>query len=511
MKESFKRDPTRRTLVKSALVVPMAAQLASGGEKPERASSLIRFENSKTGAADWQLTNVRLDKADGFRSRVIEGYCSHQSIAAGEVLRIMASSDPPGRIRIEIFRMGYYGGRGARLMTALGLFQGKVQPDPEIGPRRLRECLWEPSAELKIPADWPSGVYLGRLTRIPENRSVHAWQSYIVFIVRDSRPADILVQCSDNTWQAYNRWPDDYSMYTDPRHPWAPNVAVSFDRPYGKYVQIYENPQSVGSGEFLLWEFPLCYWLEMCGYDVTYCSNVDMIDPAQFLRAKVFISVGHDEYWDPRQYDSAMDAIKAGVTELYLAGNAVCGITPYEPSGVGRANRVISRQGRYGGATEIENREFYKYPFPMTGPNEALLMGARSPYPFNGGGDWIVVRPDHWMFNGIGMRKGDAIPGLVGWEFHGDPADIPGLEIIAEGTALSGGVRPVRWTATIYPGPRRNFVFNASTIWWAQGLSSPPGHMLPWSHGVRPHGPDPRVQRITRNLLAQALGKSATA
>jgi hypothetical protein len=33
--------------------------------------------------------------------------------------------------------------------------------------------------------------------------------------------------------------------------------------------------------------------------------------------------------------------------------------------------------------------------------------------------------------------------------------------------------------------------------------------MLPWSHGVRPHGPDPRVQRITENLLAQALGKSA--
>ena len=25
-------------------------------------------------------------------------------------------------------------------------------------------------------------------------------------------------------------------------------------------------------------------------------------------------------------------------------------------------------------------------------------MGARSPYPFNGGGDWIVTRPDHWIF-----------------------------------------------------------------------------------------------------------------
>ena len=157
MKKSFERDPTRRTVVQSALAVPVAAQLAGGGQKPERVSSLIRSENSKKGAADWQLTNVRL-KPDGFRSRVIEGYCSHQSIAAGDVLRIMASADPPGRIHIEIFRMGYYGGRGARLMTALGPFQGKVQPDPDIGPRRVRECLWEPSAELKIPADWPSGV-----------------------------------------------------------------------------------------------------------------------------------------------------------------------------------------------------------------------------------------------------------------------------------------------------------------------------------------------------------------
>jgi hypothetical protein len=66
----------------------------------------------------------------------------------------------------------------------------------------------------------------------------------------------------------------------------------------------------------------------------------------------------------------------------------------------------------------------------------------------------------------------------------------------------------VRWTATIYPGPKKNFVFNASTIFWSQGLSAPPGHMLPWSHHTRPHGPDPRVQRITENLLRRALGKN---
>jgi hypothetical protein len=489
------------------MMAPMMRPLAAETAANQRDAKLIEGENRKPGVTDWQLTNVRLDRGRGFRTRIIEGYCSNQSIPAGETLKIMVSANPPGRFQIEIFRMGYYGGAGARLMTVLGPYNGKPQPEPEIGPRRLRECLWEPAAELKIPADWPSGVYLGRLTRIAESANVHAWQSYIIFVVRDSRPADILFQVSDNTWQAYNRWPDDYSMYTDPRHSWAPDVAVSFDRPYGKYAQIYENPQSLGSGEFLLWEYPLAYWLEMHGYDVTYCSNADMIDPAQPLRAKVFLSVGHDEYWDPRQYDSAMAAVKAGVNHLYLAGNAVCGITPYEPSGTGHANRIISRRGRYGGATDIENREFYKYPFPMTGPNEALLMGARTTYPFNGGADWIATRAKHWMFDGTGMKNGDSIPGLVGWEFHGDPADIPGLEIIAEGIAFSGGVRPVRWTATIYPGPRKNFVFNASTIWWAQGLSSPPGHMLPWSHGVRPHGPDRRVQRITGNLLARAVGK----
>jgi hypothetical protein len=138
-----------------------------------------------------------------------------------------------------------------------------------------------------------------------------------------------------------------------------------------------------------------------------------------------------------------------------------------------------------------------------------LLLGARNIQPVNGGGDWIVTRPDHWMFAGTGMKKGDAIPGLVGWEFHGNPGELPGLEVVAEGFALHSGSKPCPWAATIYPGPKGNFVFNASTIFWAQGLSSPPGHMLPWSHWTRPHGPDVRVRQITRNLLDRALGGSA--
>ena len=127
-----------------------------------------------------------------------------------------------------------------------------------------------------------------------------------------------------------------------------------------------------------------------------------MIDPAQPLRSKVFLSIGHDEYWDQRQYDAAMAAVKAGVTHLFHSGNAVCGITPFEPGSSGAENRVISRRGRYGGASEIENKEFYKYPFPISGPNEALLIGARSPFPFNGGDDWIVERPETGSSQALG-------------------------------------------------------------------------------------------------------------
>ena len=475
----------------------------------ERDPDLIKRENSKAGSTDWQLTRMRLDHVGGFRSPWIEGYCSKQSVAAGDEIEIMVSTDPAEKFQIEIFRTGYYAGQGARLMSTIGPFQGKPQPIPPVGDRALRECKWEPSTALKIPDDWPSGVYLGRLTTLPETSDQGYWQSYIVFIVRDDRPADILLQCSDNTWQAYNQWPDKYSVYTHPKGNQGPWADVSFDRPYAKYAQIYENPQSVGSGEWLCFEFPFAYWLEKHGYDVTYCSNSDMLTPDRGLKCKAFLSVGHDEYWDIRQYESAVKLRDEGVNLLFFSGNSVCWVTPLRKSSDGRENRIMFRGGPFGGKYRwAEGREKEHGPFPHRGPDEGYLMGARNVEPVNGGGDWIVAKPEHWMFAGTEMEKGDRIPGLVGWEYHGDPpGDIEGLEIVAEGTALQGGVNPQHWTATIYPGPKNNFVFNAATIFWCQDLSSPPGHMLPWSHWSRPHGPEDRVQQITHNLLKRAIGK----
>lgn len=479
--------------------------------------NIIEVENSRPGSNDWQLTRMRLDKSEGVRSPSIEGYCSRQSVKAGETLDVFVSTKPVARFKIEIFRTGCYGGRGARLMTELGPFQGKEQPVPEVGARRLRECRWEKTISHVIPEDWISGVYLGRLTTLPESADEPYWQSYVIFIVTDDRKADILLQCSDNTWQAYNRWPDTFSLYDDgvsPGWTFGPNVDVSFDRPYGKYRQIYENPQSVGSGEWLCFEFPLAYWLEQHGYDVSYCSNSDMVTPDHGLQCRAFISVGHDEYWDIRQYHSVAAMRDAGVNVMFLSGNSVCWVTPLLPGTGGHEKRIIRRTAPYGGYARLaranggwgELKDFTGREADI-GPDEGLLMGAINVIPVNGGGDWTCTKPEHWMFEGTGMKKGDSIPGLIGWEYHGDPAEIDGLEVVAEGTAWQGGRNPQQWAATIYPGPKGNFVFNATTIFWCQGLSKPPGHMPVWSHFSRPHGPDKRVQRITENLLKRALGK----
>lgn len=502
---------TRRGFLKTSAGAALGGTLATGlpedAKSAAGAKNLIAEENARPGSRDWQLTRVRLDKQAGFRAPDIEGYCSRQSVKAGEKLEIFVSTKKPARFEIEIFRTGYYGGCGARFMTKLGPFDSEPQTVPPVaGDVRLRECRWKPCTSLEIPGDWVSGVYLGRLTTVPEKPGEPYWQSYVVFIVKDDRPADILVQCSDNTWQAYNRWPDNYSVYTDPRGNQGPWSHVSFDRPYAKYAQIYENPQSLGSGEWLCFEFPMAYWLEQHGYDVTYCSNSDLHTPDRGLKCKAFLSVGHDEYWDRRAYESVKAMRDAGVNLLFFSGNAICWVTPMRAGFDGRENRIMFRGGPYGGDYKYAvDREKQNGPFPERGPDEGFLLGARNIDPVNGGGDWICTAPQHWIFEGTGMKAGDFIPGLIGWEYHGDPPAIEGLEVVANGTAFQGGTRPQQWAATIYPGPKGNFVFNASTIFWCQGLSHPPGHMLPWSHWSRPHGPDERVQKITANLLQRAI------
>ena len=470
------------------------------------APNSIQNENEKPGTLDWLLTNTRVDPATKLRCPWIEGYASRTSARAGETIELKVSTNPASKFTIDLFRMGFYGGKGGRLVERFGPLSGSPQADPPVGDVRLRECTWETALKLTIPAEWASGVYLAKLTEQREKL-----QSYIIFIVRDDRPCDFLFQCSDTTWAAYNRWPDLWSLYDDgtPPHNWytGPGVAVSFDRPYARYRQIFDAPLSQGSGEFLLWEFPLAYWMEQHGYDVSYISNLDThADPERLKRARAFLSIGHDEYWSLAMYDHVKRAIDAGVHAAFFSGNSVDGVLDIRASAAGSAGRTIERIGKFGGI-QSEREKSYAEKWKKHGPDPAILMGAGTTDPANGTADWTCTNQKHWLFEGAGLKDGDAIKGLVGWEHHGPPlSPVAGLEVLARGPVFSGG-RPqnVEYTATMYPGPKENIVFNAATIWWSDGLAEPPGYLRPSAHGGTPPGPDERVQKMTTNLFRRFL------
>lgn len=480
--------------LRGARAAEAAAPVPGGIE----AGDAVTRENARAGTRDWMLAKTRVDPKTKYRCPWIEGYRSRTSVRAGEAIEFFVSTNPASPFRIDLYRMGYYGGTGGRHVLSLGPFNGAVQPDPPVGQNRLRECDWEPCATLKIPGDWLSGVYVGKLTAEREGL-----QSYLIFIVRDDRRADCLFQCSDHTWQAYNRWPSQFSLYDNGKSQWywGPGVDVSFRRPYGKYCQILNAPLSTGSGEFFLWEFPLAYWLEQHGYDVTYVSNVDThADPAGLMRAGGFLSVGHDEYYTIEMFDQLRRAIGQGLNVAFLSGNVCCGRIDLRPDSSGSAHRTFSRIDRYGPKDKKERFNSI-FRLPYRSPNENTLIGARSTGEVTGGADYVCAAPDHWLFAGTGMKRGEAIPGLVGWEWHGDPADIPGLEVVATGPTSDGHGHPHGvYASTMYPGPLGNAVFNASSCWWADGLAEPPGYVRP-SVYTTPRGPDPRVQRITANLL----------
>ncbi|MGB8854185.1 MAG: N,N-dimethylformamidase beta subunit family domain-containing protein [Pirellulales bacterium] len=477
---------SRREAVGRMAAAGSAAFVASGS-RATAAESPIVAENARPGTRDWLLTNVKVD--DGRRSAAIEGYCSHTSIRAGETLSIFVSTRPVSRFTLQIYRTGFYGGDGARLMADLGEFAGAEEPDPPLGEKRLRRCEWKASTELKIPADWPSGVYVGKLTS-----REGGLQSYVIFIVRDDRPADFLFQCSDFTWQAYNRWPNRCALYDDGRTEWywGPNVQVSFDRPYGKFYHLVNQPLSTGSGDWFLWEFPLAYWMESQGYDVSYISNLDTHrDPARLSKSRGFLSVGHDEYWTIEMFRNVQAAIAAGTSVGFFSGNAVFGKVKFDDS-----QRAFERVGVFGppqGTHQFAAMNTLAHERPYG--NE--LMGAHSTGEVVRTSPWICTAPDHWIYAGTGMKQGDQLPGVIGWEFHGDPAPIPGLEIIATGPP---GVKNP-YTATVYPGPKGNIVFNAATCWWADGVAAPPGYV----HPPGPKGPHTQLQRITKNVLDRML------
>jgi len=280
-------------------------------------TSIIACENTKPGnpASDWDIS--------GAGSANIQGFATDISFNKGEVVDFKIDTDALA-YHLDIYRMGYYGGLGARKIVTINpaVALPQIQPpclnDTSTG---LIDCgNWSVSAVWNIPTDAVSGIYFAKLVRDDGTGSSH-----IVFIVRDdSSTSQLLFQTSDTTWQAYNQYGGN-SLYVG--SPDGRAYKVSYNRPF--------NTRSVDDGQDWVFnaEYPMVRWLEANGYDVTYFTAVDTDRRGSLiLNHRVFMSVGHDEYWSAGQRTNVEAARNAGVHLTFFSGNEIFWKTRWEPS-----------------------------------------------------------------------------------------------------------------------------------------------------------------------------------
>jgi len=297
-------------------------------------SNVIVDENGLTAGrtSDFRLSNW----ADPLR-----GFATATSVDLGEAveLKLIKYDDVSPSAEVRVYRLGYYGGLGGRLVHTgtLGPVPGFAEqgdgltPPGNFGLRSFAD--WD--VTYTIPADdLPvSGMYLARVI-IPNGPGGQPGDMHIPFVVRDdARDRDLLVVMPTNTWQAYNNWPNR-SLYVynsfgaDTVAGSSRAVKVSFDRPWSNYVADYNW--------VLRTEFPLIWWLEQQGFDIAYTDDFGMhSQPLQLRlpRTKTLVIAGHSEYWTKEMRDNVDAARDAGTNIASFSANSAYWQVRYEDAG----------------------------------------------------------------------------------------------------------------------------------------------------------------------------------
>ncbi|QCB96074.1 DUF4082 domain-containing protein [Arthrobacter sp. PAMC25564] len=292
--------------------------------------SKVACENTQPGnpASEWQVT--------GAGDSTIQGYATSMSVNVGGTVNFKVKT-PSTSYHIDVYRLGYYQGLGARKVAA-NVLPSAVLPQSQpacatFSATGLIDCgNWGISATWQVPTSAVSGVYLARLVR---NDATAA--SVIPFVVRDDAAhSDVLFQTSDTTWQAYNTYGGN-SLYSctvscPPGNPMAYKAAfkVSYNRPFNSAAD------DQGRSWLMYAEYPMIRFMEANGYDVSYMSGLDVATKAPLLlNHKVFTSVGHDEYWSGDQRANVEAARDAGVHLAFFSGNEAFWRTRWEASADG--------------------------------------------------------------------------------------------------------------------------------------------------------------------------------
>lgn len=470
----------------------------------EPALNVVQRENAMTAgvSSDWQIADQNY--ASG---REIEGYASATSVNRGESIRLYVNTVDP-EYTISVYRIGWYGGKGGRLVAGpvrrSGVRQAAPFHDQET---HLVECDWTDPYVLNIPntpadpTNWASGIYLAKLA------GSSGKQSYIIFAVRDdARNADLLFQSSVTTFAGYNNW-GGHSVYGVRSEGGKAAHKVSFNRPY----RIPEQPlDGKGAGDFLAWEIHLVRFLERHGYDVAYSTNIDTDRaPQQLQKHRAFLSVGHDEYWTKSMRDGMEAARDKGVNLAFFGANTGYWQVRLEADRNGQARRTMVA---YKYDTQARDPMYKTNPplstylwreSPINRP-EAALVGIQ--YQYNSVDlDMLIANCPDWICAGTGLRSGSVLKGMLGYEVDAIVAASPsGVVKLAESpysvcTDSACTQRETRYAhMSYYTAPSGAGVFATGSMNWHWGLDS---------YGPRGDRVNPAVQRITNNILTRFVSQ----
>ena len=503
-------------------------------------SNQIVAENCQVGndSDEWDV------KTHDGGDPTIQGFATDISVNRGSTVFFKINT-PARSYTINIYRVGYYGGMGARKVATITPSVSLPQSQPPCSADAntgLVDCgNWAVSASWPVPANATSGIYFAHLVRTDNGTG---GDSHIVFVVRnDSSHSAILYQTSDETWQAYNYYGNG-SLYGQ--------ASPAFDLAGRSFKVSYNRPfLTRGFGpEWDTWlfgpEFPMIQWLEQNGYDVTYFTGVDGARNGSLIQNhKILMDSGHDEYWSGPRRANVQAARDAGVNLAFFSGNTVFWKTRWENSidGSNTPNRTLvcyketlsfgildpsdppTSTGTWRDPTYGPPSDGYKPENALTG---SLFM-INGPGPENNGSLTMKVPSDDgkmrfWRNTAIASLAPNSSytlpPGSLGYEWDMDvdngfrPAGAFHLststytvtsDLLLDYGATYGAGQGIHHLM-LYRAPSGALVFSAGTINWSWGLNS--NHDNLW--GYTTPDPDPNMQQATVNLFADMGVQPAT-
>ncbi len=536
--QAFQRSRSRFQLLLQILgalliVTGFTSQALAQCSNPANA---IVAENCQTGSpqAEWDLT-----VPDGDPS--LQGFSTDISVNRGETVDFKINTTAAA-YTITIYRMGYYGGRGARKITTItpSVNLPQVQPpcktDDDEG---LMDCgTWAVSASWQVPATATSGIYFARLYR-PDTGG----NSHIVFIVRnDSSHSDILYQTSDETWQAYNYYGSGslYGPSWAEFYLFARSHKVSYNRPI-----MTRGFQAEGDTWVFGPEFPMVQWLEQNGYDVSYFTDVDAARSGNLIKNHhIYMDSGHDEYWSAQRRNNIEAARDAGVNMAFFSGNTAFWKTRWENSidGSNTNYRTLVCYKETLAFAKLDPLDpptwtgtwrdpTFSPPADGNRPENSLLgtfFIVNGPGPDNDGLQIKIPAEDghmrFWRNTVVANQTANQVyslpAGTLGYEWDEDidngfrPAGAFHLStasyqlttdlLLDEGGTYGAG--SATHHMMLYRAPSGALVFSSGTVNWSWGLNS--NHDNPFDYDTP--DPDSSMQQATVNLFADMGVQPAT-